>query len=465
MIKDKNILVFCCFFLLIFKAFSIYYTKFDLFGDEAQYWIWSKNLDFGYFSKPPLLPWVIYVYCLVFGNSVFAIKMISVSFYCLSSFVVYLISNQLTINKKISLYAAITFFLMPGVSVSSFLLSTDVLLILFWSLSLLQLLKIRKRPDFWGFILLGTFLGLAFLAKYAAIYFFICTIFLLIFDKKMRDVFFSNKLSFFFCLFSFVLIIFPNVVWNTNNNWVTLHHTADNASLGRTAINFKGGLEFFISQIIMLGPLIFFYFIIGFKKIKIGASSIFLLSFSMPIFFIVLIEAFLVRANANWAAVSLVSFLIFIVHHVYGINKKFIVWNNYISFSLGVFLFYLIATSANISAFSRINGISNFAKNLEGLVSEKYEYIVVSDRMLFSNIKYIYRDKKIKLLTPISPNSKIGHHFQISNPLPKDHKKDFLYVGFVDQIGYLSNKAVINIVGNNEVLFTNDPIKIYEVIF
>ena len=110
MIKDKNILVFCCFILLIFKTFSIYYTKFDLFGDEAQYWIWSKNLDFGYFSKPPLLPWVIYVYCLIFGNSIFAIKMISVSFYCLSSFVVYLISNQLTINKKISLYAAITFF-------------------------------------------------------------------------------------------------------------------------------------------------------------------------------------------------------------------------------------------------------------------------------------------------------------------------------------------------------------------
>jgi len=465
MIKDKNILVFCCFFLLAFKTLSIYYTKFDLFGDEAQYWIWSKNLDFGYFSKPPLLPWFIHVYCLVFGNSIFAIKMISVSFYCLSSFVVYLISNQLTRNKEISIYAAISFFLMPGVSVSSFLLSTDVLLILFWSLSLLQLLKIRERPDFWGFILLGTFLGLAFLAKYAAIYFFICTVFLLIFDKKIRDVFFNNKLSFFFCLFSFVLIVFPNAVWNTNNNWVTLHHTADNASLGRAAINFKGGLEFFISQIFMIGPLLFFYFVIRFKKIKIDEGSVFLLSFSLPIFFIVLIEAFLVRSNANWAAVSLVSFLIFFVRQVYSINKKFIVWNSYINFSLGLFFFYLIATSANISAFSRINGINDFAKNLEILASEKYEYIVVSDRILFSNIKYLYRDNKIKLLTPISPNSKISHHFQISNPLRKDHEGDFLYVGFIDQIEYLSNKTDIKLVDSRKVLFTNNSIEIYEVVF
>src|SRR5260370_2775565 len=31
----------------------------NLYPDEAQYWLWSRSLAFGYFSKPPLLPWII----------------------------------------------------------------------------------------------------------------------------------------------------------------------------------------------------------------------------------------------------------------------------------------------------------------------------------------------------------------------------------------------------------------------
>src|SRR5262245_50422317 len=31
----------------------------DLFFDEAQYWDWSRHLEWGYFSKPPLLAWII----------------------------------------------------------------------------------------------------------------------------------------------------------------------------------------------------------------------------------------------------------------------------------------------------------------------------------------------------------------------------------------------------------------------
>ena len=50
-------------FLLIIasavKLVAVYYTKFNLFGDEAQYWIWSQSLDVGYYSKPPFLAWVI----------------------------------------------------------------------------------------------------------------------------------------------------------------------------------------------------------------------------------------------------------------------------------------------------------------------------------------------------------------------------------------------------------------------
>jgi 4-amino-4-deoxy-L-arabinose transferase-like glycosyltransferase len=40
---------------LIANAFAVT----DLVFNEAQYWSWSRELDLGYFSKPPLLAWLI----------------------------------------------------------------------------------------------------------------------------------------------------------------------------------------------------------------------------------------------------------------------------------------------------------------------------------------------------------------------------------------------------------------------
>ena len=139
------LLVFCFVFLII-KFISIYATNFDLFGDEAQYWLWSQNIELGYFSKPPLLSWTVALVCLIFGNNIFVIKMISIILYCVTSYIIYLISYKLNKNVELAFLTAITFFVMPAVSVSSFLLSTDILLVFFWSLALLQLLIIKEKP-------------------------------------------------------------------------------------------------------------------------------------------------------------------------------------------------------------------------------------------------------------------------------------------------------------------------------
>ena len=45
--------------LLVIRLVVVYLAKTDLFFDEAQYWLWSRDLAFGYFSKPPLIAWLI----------------------------------------------------------------------------------------------------------------------------------------------------------------------------------------------------------------------------------------------------------------------------------------------------------------------------------------------------------------------------------------------------------------------
>jgi len=466
MTKTNYFLFILCFVFLIVKFISIYLTNFDLFGDEAQYWLWSKNLDFGYFSKPPLLSGIIALVCSVFGNSFFVIKMIAVLMYCVNSYVVFLISKKLYKNLDLALLTATSFFLMPAVSVSSFLVSTDIVLVLFWSLALLQTLIIKERPSILNFILLGVFVGLAFLAKYAAIY-FIVSMLLLLFEKKMRNIFFKNKLFSLCFILTLAIIIMPNIIWNINNNWITFEHIADNAGLDRSGLHFVESLRFVGSQIIMVGPLIFLFFIFGFVKNFINDfNTRFLLIFSLPAFVIVLIESFLVRANANWAAVSLISFLILFVHIIFKYNKKLIIINNIVNFVFGLCFFFLIGISASYGPFKKISGISSFANSLVTHNNlEQINNLVISDRMLFSNLSYFFYNSEIQMYVPFRPNMRFGHHFQITNSLPVDFDNNFIFLGHKDDLDYLKNKHLISLVDIKNVPFNKRPIKIYEVAF
>ena len=53
-------------------------SELNLHGDEAQYWSWSQELDWGYFTKPPLIAWAIHLTTLIFGNSEWALSLIHI---------------------------------------------------------------------------------------------------------------------------------------------------------------------------------------------------------------------------------------------------------------------------------------------------------------------------------------------------------------------------------------------------
>ena len=144
--KSIKILSYLSLAFVIFKIIAVYYSELGLHGDEAQYWVWSNELAGGYFSKPPLLPLCIKIFSLLFGNSIFGIKLLSLSVYLITSTIVYLIGKKL-FNNKVGLVCGISFFLLPGVSFSSFITSTDVLLLLFWSLSLYILILLKEDPS------------------------------------------------------------------------------------------------------------------------------------------------------------------------------------------------------------------------------------------------------------------------------------------------------------------------------
>ena len=45
--------------ILCLRLVALYWNTTDLFFDEAQYWAWGEEPAFGYYSKPPLIAWII----------------------------------------------------------------------------------------------------------------------------------------------------------------------------------------------------------------------------------------------------------------------------------------------------------------------------------------------------------------------------------------------------------------------
>jgi 4-amino-4-deoxy-L-arabinose transferase-like glycosyltransferase len=96
--KSKKILL-LLFSGLIIKILAISLTNFNLFGDEAQYWVWSQNLDIGYYSKPPLIAWFLSVFVFFLGDGFVSLKLFSIFFYIFSTILIYFLSYELFKNK------------------------------------------------------------------------------------------------------------------------------------------------------------------------------------------------------------------------------------------------------------------------------------------------------------------------------------------------------------------------------
>ena len=107
------------------------------------------------------------------------------------------------------------------------------------------------------------------------------------------------------------------MLWNINNGFITLSHTADNAKWGRcTAKPGTKASRFFGAQFAVFGPILFGVFLLlifQFRRTTKVPADRLLMIFSLPILTLILTQAFLSRAHANWAATTYVAATILVV--------------------------------------------------------------------------------------------------------------------------------------------------------
>ena len=286
----------------------------DLYMDEAQYWAWSQDLALGYFSKPPLIAWIIHGATSVCGDGEACIRLPSLILHLVTAVLVYALAARLY-TDEVAVWAGLGYALLPAVSLSSGIISTDVPLLAAWALALLAFAGLMTAPTLKGAALLALALGLGLNAKYAMAYFVVCAAvyFAVAPERRAR----LREPHLWLALAGGLALIAPNMAWNVGNGFVTFAHTADNAAWRGIPFHPDKAAEFFFAQFGVFGPILFAALLViawraATRPANVAPADKLLLAFSVPILVLVTTQGLISRAHANWAAPAYVAAIVLV---------------------------------------------------------------------------------------------------------------------------------------------------------
>jgi hypothetical protein len=273
----------------------------DLYTDDAQYWLWGQELAWGYYSKPPLIGWILHLATSIGGDGMTAIRTPLPLIHAGTALVVLALGRAI-FGPRAGAIAGFAYATAPAVAVASLLVSTDTPMLLCFALALLAHWHLTRRRALGWAILLGVAVGMGALAKYAALYFVACAIIAAIALPMARI---SRRDALVAAVIA-AAIIAPNIWWNYANSFSAVTHVVDhNAGLEKGA-TFKPSrvLGAFFSQFAISGPVIFGAWLFGLGAIRRDRRIAYLACFSLPIFAVILLLSTRSTVHSNWAAAA-----------------------------------------------------------------------------------------------------------------------------------------------------------------
>jgi 4-amino-4-deoxy-L-arabinose transferase-like glycosyltransferase len=418
--------------ILALRLVALHYNATDLFFDEAQYWSWSLEPAFGYYSKPPLIAWLIGVSTAVCGSSEFCVRLPSPIVHTLTAVTLFLVGTRLY-GPRTGFWCGVVFATLPGVSFSSGLISTDVALLLFWAIALYALMAlIEDRAHWWPAVLLGLALGFGLNAKYAMAYFVLCALVYVIATPAQRWLVRDRR--WWAAIAIGLAMIVPNLVWNLRHGFATFAHTADNAKWSGVPFHPDKAAEFFLAQFGVFGPVLFaVLLVIAVRAYRRGLPSPdrFLLAFALPIVVIITVQALVSRAHANWAAVSYVAAAVLVTATMIRDGA----WR-WFSGSMALHLAFAVGIGVALAQARTLSvaGVKNpFARTLgwrelgrltrerlaqAALAGRPYKSVLAVDRSVAAELIYYMRDEAVPVLAWPAPG-RPRDHYQLTRPFAR----------------------------------------------
>lgn len=403
--------------LTLWRLAGLYISDINLFFDEAQYWYWSTDPAFGYFSKPPVLAWLVWLSTSILGETEFGIRAISPICYALTAAFGGATAYRLY-DARTAAWSAVMLALLPGVSVSATIVSTDVPLLLCWAAALYCYVRYSQQGGLW-WIGLGVALGLGLLSKYAMIYFALGLAVTMLVAPSQRVL--LRRGGLWAALLLGVVLFLPNVWWNWANDFVSFGHTADNANWGHEGLNPGKLAEFAGGQFGVFGPILLVAFIWALVRWRrLDETARMLAAFAVPVLLLMLAQSLMSRANANWAAVAYISAGIMVTGWLLSIRQE-----RWLKISL---VLHLLVTAAvlhgtslapltGIDPWHRQRGWVALAAEVRTLLDQHPDAVLLaSDRKIAAQMMFYVRPHPWDMVK-WNPDGHIGDHYELTSSM------------------------------------------------
>jgi 4-amino-4-deoxy-L-arabinose transferase-like glycosyltransferase len=438
--RYRRIAAFTLLGVTLLRLFWLAGDPIDLYPDEAQYWLWSLHPAFGYFSKPPLVPWIIAATTGLFGSDEFAIRLASPILHCLTGLVVFEIGRRLY-NARIGCWSAIAYITLPAVSISAAIISTDVPLLLCWALAIYALLRAREEEAgtaasrrWW--LAVGLAAGFGLLAKYAMAYWLVSA-FILVLGVRQERRHLAGLLG---ATALAILVYLPNLWWNWAHGFVSYRHTGANADLGASLIHPAHFAEFLLSQFGVFGPILFaaLLLLIATSPRRLAEPRARLLAiFALPTLAMMLIVSFLSRAHPNWAAPTYVSASILVVAWLVE-RKRAAFIGAAIAIDIAAALVIVGAHGASAAVglqlparydlLHRVRGWAPLGRTVGAMLQQRPGAILVSDsREVLASLIYYVRPHPFDAVI-WNPGGGVRNGFEMTTDMGTLVGRDFLFV-------------------------------------
>ncbi len=423
--------------LTAYRAIVLATADIGLYVDEAYYWGWAQALDWGYYSKPPLIAALIAFTTTLCGDGVFCVKSGALLVYPITTWLVFRL-GQVLFDARVGLWAAALFLLMPGVALSNLIISTDVLLLLFWAWGMVALVRALETNAWRHWLMLGLACGLGLLSKYTMVLFAPSVLLALLLVPAWRGQLLNPRL--WLAALLALLILAPNIIWNAQHGWPTFQHTAEISNLEHAGLHWDELGEFLSGQLAVFGPISLILWLVALFKLPASKPKTLLAAFSLVFLLAISAQALLGRANANWAAPAFVAASVLLaawggqqgVQHwrwlIAAILLNVIIMLGAYHYTQGA-QWFGVEMTGKTDPFKRVRGWDQLAEQYAARQTLAPQALLMSgDRDLLAQLGYHLRLHPEQIVS-WNAGQGIRHQYDLMNPLGHSHiGRDMLMV-------------------------------------
>ncbi|QIE99977.1 glycosyltransferase family 39 protein [Roseimicrobium sp. ORNL1] len=305
-------------FLLRLLYLPLFCSVTDLAGDESYYWEWGRRPDWGYYSKPPMIGWLMGVTGLCTGHAEWGVRLAALlmgtgTLACLA-----LLARRM-FGERAAWLTILLAALTPANAALNLFFTIDAPLLLCWSAALLAFWNCVDQPErtrHWVFLTLA--LGLGNLSKQMMLVFPVITLLFLSLESTKR--FLLRRPALWVSLAISLLFLAPVLIWQAQHHWITLEHTKEHFhgtgqhGIGKWLVQV---LSFPAAQALLFSPvtwaLMIFLTLGGLWKWKVlELRQRYLVIFSGPALVVFFLLALRQNINPNWPAAFHLSAIVLV---------------------------------------------------------------------------------------------------------------------------------------------------------